>query len=69
MNGKSDYLFYVEYADGEVHLTNGLTRLQAVRRYNKVNKSYDPNVKRVGWELVQDTLSQLMLKKRASPVQ
>lgn len=50
------YNFYVEYIDGSVYRVSGLTKRQAVIRYNKVGKSaWAYEVARYGWSEVRAT--------------
>lgn len=52
------YSFYIESNDGKVSIQQDLTKLQAVRRYNKALKDHSLNAKEIGWFLQENTLSQ-----------
>ena len=45
--------WYESYNTGVLpdHLETGLTHRQAVIRYNRLQKNYNPNIKACGWEL------------------
>ena len=46
------YTFYVRYLNGNLYQETGLSKRQAVIRYNKFGKSqYMHDVKTYGWEL------------------
>ena len=53
------YVFYIEYHTGEVTIQYGLTKRNAIRRYNQFEKlNYSDSVKEFGYKLYRDTLSQ-----------
>ena len=61
------YTFYVELDDGSVKMEEGLTKLQAVRRYNKAVKVCGLEFKNCGWHLTDvSQLSQQILRKKAA---
>jgi len=46
------YSFYIEYRDGRVERQTGLTKRQAVMRYNKFGKTaWWEDADRYGWSL------------------
>ena len=57
------YEFYMEAQDGTYTLETGLTKRQAVLRYNKATKRAD--LKATGWCLETDTLAEQIRAKKA----
>jgi hypothetical protein len=46
------YKFYIEFDDGSKHVESGLTKRQAVIRYNKLARSdWGTMIVRYGWKL------------------
>lgn len=60
------YSFYKEMYDGKVIVEQNLTKRQAIIRYNKALKAYDPEVQIFGWEEQNDILSHQIRLAKAS---
>jgi hypothetical protein len=45
------YTFWYETKSGFFNEQVGLTKRQAVIRFNRLEKNYDPRIQRYGWEL------------------
>lgn len=48
---KETYLFWYVTKSGFFNEQPGLTKRQAVIRYNRLEKNYDPKIQRFGYEL------------------
>jgi nuclear transport factor 2 (NTF2) superfamily protein len=56
---KDTYTFWYESYNTRVlenHEETGLTKRQAVIKYNKLHKNYNPHIKSFGWELERKPL-------------